>query len=90
MKDNLPKEFNGLGHVSDVMPTVLGIIDRLDGSLELKKPQPAPELGLGYDLSLPILGLDKPGREDVLMAYEPTTGRLKRIMLFLKHKKMKW
>ena len=71
---DLPREFSGLGHVSDVMPTVLGYIDRLDGSAQ--KPQPLPELGLGYDLSLPILGLDKPKREDVLMAYEPTTNKL--------------
>ena len=73
-----PREYEGLAHISDVMPTVLGIVDRLSGS-EAKEAtnNGSAELGNGYDFSRPMLGLDEDNiREDVLMAYEPTTHKL--------------
>lgn len=80
--DNVPKEFDGLAHISDVMPSVLGYIDRLDTNSPLTSAFRDGrggdwEKGLGYDLTLPILGISNDNmREDVLMSFEPATDRL--------------
>ena len=76
--ERVPARFEGLSHVSDVMPTVLGYVDRLSGEGRTF-PDGDAELGRGYDLSVPLLGAEGGGgkmREDVLMQYEPSTDRL--------------
>lgn len=74
--DNLPSSFQGLSHVSDVMPTILGYIDRTSSSPPSPFPAGDAELGRGYDLSLPLFNMTEPQREDVLLQYEPASDRL--------------
>ncbi|GMH90911.1 hypothetical protein TrVE_jg6116 [Triparma verrucosa] len=73
----LPSDFKGLAHVSDVMPTILGYLDRQEGKEEPWQTGD-DDAGLGFDISLPLLQPEKPTplRSSVLMSFEPATGRL--------------
>jgi arylsulfatase B/arylsulfatase I/J len=74
---NAKRQFSGLIHISDIMPTILGYLDRLAGKATTQPGN--AENGIGYDLSLPLLGLDQGSdntRSDVLMSFEPATNKL--------------
>ncbi|GMI39553.1 hypothetical protein TeGR_g8169 [Tetraparma gracilis] len=76
---NAPSQYNGLAHIADVMPTILGYIDRLQSPPKgLWQPPPGDAAaGTGYDFSLPLLGAEEGSvRTDVLMSYEPATNKL--------------
>ena len=78
-------DFDGLAHVSDVMPTVLGAIDSIEtGKAGASAGPDQWKRGEGYDLSSAILSgparapeaTESQGpRKDVLMAYDKFTNR---------------
>ena len=78
------RSYNGLVHVSDIMPTVLGMVDAASGAsdsdastLPRKDGDERWARGEGYDLSQMLLAGDEleASRPDVLMAYDVPTNK---------------